>query len=283
MKKYAYFLMAIAMCSATVAMAAPGGASTARHSTVAAKGGMVGAAAARKASLASPSTVASTDAAVSSKKFDSAEPNGVAVEQKDMREKERLACMSNNIGVGNTFVWASRTSNLGNYSSMIEDTENPDNNVCFVRVELKSNDSRINVSDFGAQYFEMGQRITCGSWANEEKLQNRILDAKKSARTWATVGGAVGGAAIGVGSMELFGNKLIGGAVQGQAALEGTELLRSQLLVLKKNNQSEYNKIISELKTIKAECEKSATKDDATKEMCNKYDYQVLISTESAK
>ena len=163
---------------------------------------------------------------------------------------------------------------------MVEDTENPDNNVCFVRVELKSNDNRINVSDMQGQYFQMGQNITCGSWVDEAKLEQRILDAKKSARTWATVGGAVGGAAIGVGSMELFGNKLIGGAVQGQKALEGTKLLKSQLLVLKKDNKSEYSKIISDLKSIKADCDKVTGEKPDT---CTKYDYDELISTESAK
>lgn len=138
---------------------------------------------------------------------------------KDMREKEREACMRNNIGIGNTFVWASRYSDISNYSTMVEDTDNPDNNTCFVRVELKSDDSRIDLSDIPGKYFEMGRTITCGSWAEESKLEKRILEAKKKGRTWATVGGAVGGAAIGVGSMELFGNKLIGGAVQGQKGL----------------------------------------------------------------
>ncbi|MBQ7245218.1 MAG: hypothetical protein IJS34_02500 [Alphaproteobacteria bacterium] len=221
--------------------------------------------------------VATTEQAKSSIKFDSTEPGGVAA-AKDTRDKERTACMSNNIGVGNTFVWASRNSNISNYSSMIEDTDNPSNNVCFVRVELKSNDSRINVADFGGRYFEMGRNITCGSWADEEKLKQRILDAKKSARTWATVGGAVGGAAVGVGSMELFGNKLIGGKVQGQKAMEEDDLFESQLLVLKKDNKSLYNKIITELKTIKEECAKATGKLPAN---CTKYDYNRLLMTES--
>ncbi len=221
--------------------------------------------------------VATTEQAKSSIKFDSTEPGGVAA-AKDTRDKERTACMSNNIGVGNTFVWASRNSNISNYSSMIEDTDNPSNNVCFVRVELKSNDSRINVADFGGRYFEMGRNITCGSWADEEKLKQRILDAKKSARTWATVGGAVGGAAVGVGSMELFGNKLIGGKVQGQKAMQEDDLFESQLLVLKKDNQSLYNKIITELKTIKEECAKATGTLPAN---CTKYDYNRLLMTES--
>ena len=141
--------------------------------------------------------------------------SGVSVVDDDVqpaavgREKERLACVSNNIGVGNTFVWASKSSNTGNYATMTEDVEHPENNVCFVRVELKSNDQKINIADMQGQYFAMGTNITCGSWIDEEKLEQRILDAKKAGRVWATIGAAVGSAGVGVGAMELIGNKVV--------------------------------------------------------------------------
>lgn len=179
------------------------------------------------------------------------------VPQKDMREREKAACINNNIGVGATFVWASRYSNVASYSSMVEDLENPENNVCFVKVELKSDDTRINLSDIPTKYFVMGEGITCGAWANEESLKSKILDAKKKGRTWATVGGVVGGAGIGVGAMELFGNKLIGGAVEGQAALSGTELLCSQMKVLKQEKSSKYYDIVDALKNLKKYCEET--------------------------
>ena len=93
----------------------------------------------------------------------------------DMREAERNACINNNIGIGNTFVWASRYSNTSNYASMVEDTVNPQNNVCFVRVELKSDDeSRISVSDIAPKYFMWGENIECGSWANEKEMEKII-------------------------------------------------------------------------------------------------------------
>ena len=117
---------------------------------------------------------------------------------------EKEACTSNNVGTNNTFVWASKDSDTSNYSSMVEDTENPENNTCFVRVALNSSDSKIDVSDIDAVYYEMGNTIHCGSWADRGKIEDRILDAKKSARTWGTVAGAVGGAGVGVGAMELF-------------------------------------------------------------------------------
>ena len=171
----------------------------------------------------------------------------------DRREAERNACINNNIGVGNTFVWASRYSDTSNYASMNEDVKNPENNVCFVRVELKSDDARIAVSDVPAKYFMWGENIECGSWANEKEMEKRILDAKKGARIGGIVASTVGGAGLGVGVMELFGNKLIDGAVMGQKSKKLTpeELYRSQLLVYKEKNVAEYNRIVNALTTLK--------------------------------
>ena len=202
----------------------------------------------------------------------------------DMREKERAACINNNIGVGNTFVWASRFSNTSNYASMIEDTEHPENNVCFVRVDVKSSDSRINVSDLPSKYFEWGQTITCASWIDEKMLEKRILDAKKSARTWGTVAGAVGGAAVGVGIMELFGNRMIGGKVQGQKALSDSQLIRSQLLALKRESSSEYNEFIRQVKILKNGCEDKIWDGADEKDIpegCS-FDFDAILSVESS-
>ena len=60
---------------------------------------------------------------------------------------------------------------------MVEDVKNPENNVCFVRVELKSDDeSRISVSDVRPKYFAWGEAIKCGSWVNEQEMEDRILN-----------------------------------------------------------------------------------------------------------
>jgi hypothetical protein len=198
-------------------------------------------------------------------------------DKKDSREAERAACLNNNIGVGNTFVWASRYSNTNNYATMQEDTENPENNVCFAKVDIRSTDSRINLSDIASRYFQWGTVVNCGSWVDESMLEQRILDAKKKNRTWATVGGAVGGAAVGVGSMELFGNRLIGGKVEGQKALQNTELLRSQMLVLKKNNDSRLTSIMNDLKKLKEQCDKFKNPADMPDE-CTQYNYDALLS-----
>ncbi len=185
----------------------------------------------------------------------------------DRREAERNACINNNIGIGNTFVWASRYSDASNYATMVEDVKNPQNNVCFVRVELKSDDeSRISVSDVKPKYFTWGEAIKCGSWVSEKEMEDRILAAKKGNRVGGIVLGAVGGAGVGVGAMELFGNKLIGGKVQGQKALEQQQLYRSLLLTYKEKKDPQYDKIVAALKTMREACEKNPSAD-----YCEKY------------
>ena len=196
----------------------------------------------------------------------------------DKREKERAACINNNIGIGNTFVWASRYSNTANYATMIEDVEEPENNVCFVKVDIKSTDPKVSVSDVPSKYFVMGNNITCGDWADEEMLRQRVLDSKKSARTWATVGGAVGGAGLGVGLMELFGNKLIGGAVEGQYSLEGAELLRSQLLVLKNDSPSEFDDVKEALEILADECDSDVWNGAERPNECKEINYRYLLN-----
>jgi len=192
--------------------------------------------------------------------------------KKDNRDAERAACLANNIGVGNTFVWASRYSNTGSYATLMEDTQYPDNNVCFVRVDVRSNDSRIDTTGLPSKYFEWGRNIECGSWLDEQDLTNRILAAKKKGRTWATIGGAAGGAVVGVGSMELFGNRAIGGAVMGQKALQGTELLRSQMIVMKQNGDSRYSELRRYLQELQEAC-----KDAADNPHCLEYNYEALL------
>lgn len=138
-------------------------------------------------------------------------------------------CIGNNVGFGNVYVWAARNSDGTDYSRMVEDINNPDNNACWVRIDIESSNAKLNVSDVPSRWFVVGQQITCGEWTARETLRQRALDARRGARTWATVGGAVGGAGVGVGLMELFGNRLIGGKVMGQKSLDEMELLYSQM------------------------------------------------------
>jgi len=187
----------------------------------------------------------------------------------DMREAERNACINNNIGVGNTFVWASKYSDTSNYANMVEDVEHPENNVCFVRVELSStNESRIKVADIEPKYFMWGEPIKCGSWVSKKEMENRILDARKGARIGGIVASTVGGMGLGVGAMELFGNKLIGGKVEGQKGVDKIELYKAQLA---KEENKEY---IGDLKIMVEACDENELFKDSSDckmytELCN--------------
>ena len=190
------------------------------------------------------------------------------------RELARKACEANNVGTINTFVWASRNSNTSNYATMIEDTEHPENNACFALVSITSNDPKIDLSGVPSKYFEMGRGIVCGDWADSDDIEKRILKAKKTTRALATTGAVVGGIGLGVGAMELFGNKAIGSAVEGQAALSGAALLRSQLLTMKQKGQEEdYNNIVKQIREINSVCSDSgwgaAAKPAEIEAICN--------------
>ncbi len=195
------------------------------------------------------------------------------------RDKEKTACLSNNIGMNNTFVWAAKDSNTSNYASMIEDVEHPENNVCFVLVEMRSDDNRINVSDIQKQYFEWGQAITCGSWVDKDKMKKRILEAKKTARTLGTIAGAVGGAGIGVGAMEWFGNKALSnidglGGLQGQKqyAEYSVEWYQAKGNELKEKDKTEYDAFVADVADLKKFCENTNAQE------CNEDKYKNLIS-----
>lgn len=194
------------------------------------------------------------------------------------RDAERNACLSNNIGADATFVWASRNGDTTNYATMIEDTEHPENNTCFARVDIRSNDIGLNLSDFRGVYFPINQTVTCGSWINHDDLEKRILDSKKTTRTLATIGAAVGGAGIGVGVMELGGNKLLAKTdalkgLQGQKSLSGDELFISQLKDMKNNNKKQYDNIVNQLKMLRDACKNSIDKN------CKLIDYNTILDS----
>ena len=182
------------------------------------------------------------------------EPVAVVEEPEiDMREAERNACINNNIGMGNTFVWASKFSDTSNYANMVEDAEHPENNVCFVRVELNStNESRVKVNDIEPKYFMWDETIKCGSWVSKKKMENRILEARKGARIGGIVASTVGGVGLGVGAMELFGNKLIGGKVEGQKSANKETLYKN---ALKKKTGADLEQYKSDLTLLVKACD----------------------------
>ncbi|MGI5846199.1 MAG: hypothetical protein ACOX7D_03400 [Alphaproteobacteria bacterium] len=162
-------------------------------------------------------------------------------------------------GKNNIFVWASKSNTGDNFATLKEDTKIPANNACWTRIEISSADPRIKTDNMKEKYFIIGNKITCGSWLDESEIEKQILAAKKKARVGGTVASVFGGMAIGVGAMEAFGNKMIGGKVQGQKALQGDELLKSQILSQKDGEaewkkyetaKTELNKLCKELKAL---------------------------------
>lgn len=167
-------------------------------------------------------------------------------------QKEKEVCLLNNRGVGNVYVWASRNSDISNYSTMVEDIVNPENNTCFVRVEVRTNDPRIDISDVNGKYFELNSRpITCGEWIDEAVMEKKILDAKKTGRVLGSIGIAVGSAGLGVGIMEGGLNNAIGGKLLGQKALGGSDdlvMFEANYKKLTTGEQEATKKVFCELK-----------------------------------
>ena len=114
---------------------------------------------ASKNQITMPDVSISTEPRSPSIKDDDIKPSFPPKEEKDNRDAERAACLNNNIGIGNTFVWASKFSNTNSYAAMQEDLENPENNVCFVKVDLKSTDARVNMSDIPSRYFHFFRNL----------------------------------------------------------------------------------------------------------------------------
>ena len=116
-----------------------------------------------------------------------------------------------------------------------------------LKSELKAETRQFNRDMNASQKaFNAEMRTQAANDIYEYDMQElgNTLDARKSGRTWATVGGAVGGAGLGVGIMELFGNRLIGGKVMGQKSLDEVELLYSQMTT---TERAQYEEAITEL------------------------------------
>ena len=81
--------------------------------------------------------------------------------------------------------------------------------------------------------------------------------------------------------MELFGNKLIGGAVQGQKALSDDELLYSQLAVLKKNDKIKYTEIMNQVERLKQACDETDWTGTEKPDGCSQINYNYLLGLKS--
>lgn len=177
---------------------------------------------------------------------------------------ERDACLARAATTFDTYVWASKNSNPTSYYSMREDTSNPDNNACFIKVSVTNTDERIDTHDIPSRYFMVGQRAKCGDWLDEQDLEQRILDATKKGRIAGAVATSLVSAGVGVGiaegAMKIAESKGSTSKLMGQKGLNNNkDLLKSQLLKLKRTNPSKYDTLIAAMTTLDQKCDEAWT------------------------
>ena len=147
--------------------------------------------------------------------------------------KEQNICLSNNNGGikgaldnGSTFMWVKLKSNKipKNYNmrglTTKQFTASNDlyGSFCRARITVTSDDRAIQeeLGDKATAYFAVGDSFTCGSWIDNKTLEKITKQVGEKARkdagegstkekiayAWATVGGALGGGAIGTALTE---------------------------------------------------------------------------------
>ena len=169
--------------------------------------------------------------------------------------KEQNTCLAqNNGGIvganenGSTYLWVKLKSNKipKDYASKGLQTKNyvTSNDLygsfCRARVTVTSDDKAIQdvLSDKATAYFAVGDTFTCGSWIDQKTL-DKITAAvgeqaakeagkgsakEKAALAWSTIGGALGGGALGFFGMDAIQTK--GGSLGG--LLDGKGISKTQ-------------------------------------------------------
>lgn len=186
---------------------------------------------------------------------------------------ERDACLARAATTFDTYVWASKNSNPTSYYSMREDTSNPDNNACFIKVSVTNTDERIDTHDIPSRYFMVGQRAKCGDWLDEQDLEQRILDATKKGRIAGAVATSLVSAGVGVGiaegAMKIAENKGSTSKLMGQKNLTDKDLLKSQLLKLRRTAPTQYNELIEAMKILDRNCDEEWTNNNCKPVACD--------------
>ncbi len=147
--------------------------------------------------------------------------------------KEQNVCLANNNGGikgnlenGSTFMWVKLKSNKipKDYAMKGLQTKNfvASNDLygsfCRARITVTSDDKAIQdaLGDKATAYFAVGDAFTCGSWIDQKTLDKITEEVGKKARkeagegstkekiayAWATIGGILGGGALGTGLTE---------------------------------------------------------------------------------
>jgi hypothetical protein len=154
----------------------------------------------------------------------------------------RNACLST---YGN--VWASKfNSTPGGVPATTPMAEDPDpnNNVCFAVVSVKSDEIKNLGRFFPPRYFQTGVSLECGSWLDTAALDEAILDSKKGARTGWTIAASVVGAGAGFGLSDLLGQKVIKRGFNGQYDLD--DKTKEFYIAMKKDTKHGNDKKLEE-------------------------------------
>jgi hypothetical protein len=170
--------------------------------------------------------------------------------------KEQNICLANNNGGimgalenGSTFMWVKLKSNKipkdyamkGLQSKNFVTSNDLYGSFCRARITVTSDDKAIQdaLGDKATAYFAVGDAFTCGSWIDQKTLDNITKAVGEKARkdagegstkekiayAWATIGGGLGGGALGFFGMDALQKNggSLGGLLNGQGLKQTKE------------------------------------------------------------
>jgi len=164
----------------------------------------------------------------------------------------KRACLSN---PGN--VWGDRmfSSNQGTLTtSVIPESDIPENNVCFAVVSMRSSDIPNLAMVAAPRFFQTETFIECGSWVSEQALNEAILDANKNSRIAATIVASIGGAAAGFFITDLITGKLIANRRDGAVNHTTKTEIQNQVNALKQADGEAYKNYRAAITALNAKC-----------------------------
>ena len=123
-------------------------------------------------------------------------------------------------------------------------------NACFATVSMRSR-TIDNINMIAPPLlFQTGMPLQCGSWVQEQVLNDAILDAGRSARVAGTIAAGIGGAAVGFVLTDLIANVWLGlTSDRGFATPAEEEELIRQLRNVRVNDAAAWNIYVARINT----------------------------------
>jgi hypothetical protein len=194
-------------------------------------------------------------------------------------DAERTKCLSQFGNIWADKIHASPDGVPATYG--LSEAANVEDNVCYSMVSVRSSEIQNMGRFFQPRYFKTGSAVECGKWLNKSEVDDAILDAKKTSRYVGTTLGVLGGAAAGVGLTELIGQTFFKQGFMGQAGLESesTELLKSQLTTLKREDGEAWRKYAEAVDNWRKECDSLKDKKSSYEECKNVDEIDNLVKS----